>query len=50
MVQIPTRKPILFIAAWARSHPEHGQSLVDMLRALAPCELKPAKGCVAIAP
>lgn len=50
VVQIPTRKPILFLAAWAKAHPEHEQRLVDMLRALAPCEFKPAKGCLAIAP
>jgi hypothetical protein len=50
VVQIPTRKPILFIAAWVKSRPEYEESLVDMLRALAPCEFKPARGCVAVAP
>ncbi|MEP7125483.1 MAG: hypothetical protein ABJE95_31410 [Byssovorax sp.] len=50
VVEIPTRKSIIFLGAWMTSHPEHEASLIDMLRMLEPCEFKPAKGCVPVAP
>ncbi|WP_156338533.1 hypothetical protein [Chondromyces crocatus] len=50
LVEVPTRKPAIFIGAWMKAHPEREEALIDMLRALAPCEFKPNKGCVKVEP
>lgn len=44
--EVPGKKPGFLMGSWLVSKPEHEENIREMLRAIAPCELKPQKGCV----
>jgi hypothetical protein len=44
--QVPKKSAGFVLATWLVSKPEREENIREMLRAIAPCDFKPGKGCV----